>query len=128
MVAVVGAALLRDDPSSVLVSRRTGPPALAGLWEFPGGKVDEGESDEQALVRELREELGIEASVGMRLGGDLPIGDTAVLRVYVCRIVAGALTLVDHDEHRWLTAAELDDVPWIPVDLPLVPELRRLLA
>ncbi|MCA1710427.1 MAG: (deoxy)nucleoside triphosphate pyrophosphohydrolase [Actinobacteria bacterium] len=125
---VVGAALLRDDPPRVLASRRTEPPRLAGLWEFPGGKVEPGESDEQALVRELSEELGVDAEVGDRLGNDLPIGETAVLRVYVCRIVTGEPALVDHDEHRWLTADELDDVPWIPVDLPLVAELRTLLA
>ena len=128
VVCVVGAALLRDDPPRVLASRRTEPPRLAGLWEFPGGKVEPGESDEQALVRELREELGVTAEVGDRLGPDLPIGDTAVLRVYTARITAGEPVLVDHDEHRWLTAAELDDVPWIPVDLPLVDELRALLS
>jgi 8-oxo-dGTP diphosphatase len=127
-VIVVGAALLEDDPARVLVSRRTQPPRLAGLWEFPGGKVEDGETDEQALRRELREELGIEAAVGERLGGDLPIGDTAVLRVYVCRLISGTPTLIDHDEHRWLTAAGLDDVPWIPIDQPLVEELRRLLT
>jgi len=76
----------------------------------------------------LREELGVEAVVGERLGGDLPIGSTAVLRVYLCRITSGEPALVDHDEHRWLTAAELDDVAWIPVDLPLVAELRTLLT
>jgi 8-oxo-dGTP diphosphatase len=128
LVAVVGAALLRDDPPQVLASRRTAPAHLSGLWEFPGGKVESGETDEQALVRELREELGIEVTVGDRLGGDLKIGETAVLRVYACRLVSGELTLVDHDEHRWLTADELDDVPWIPVDLPLIPELRRILS
>jgi len=79
-------------------------------------------------VRELREELGVEVVVGARLGGDLPIGETAVLRVYTARITRGEPALVDHDEHRWLTAAELDDVPWLPVDLPLVAELRSLLT
>jgi 8-oxo-dGTP diphosphatase len=111
----------------VLASRRTEPPRLAGLWEFPGGKVEPGEDDVSALVRELREELRVEVEVGERLGDDLPIGATAVLRVYVCRLLAGEPALVDHDEHRWLGADDLLDVPWIPVDLPLVEQLRSRL-
>lgn len=125
-VGVVGAALVRD--GRVLASRRTEPPQLAGRWEFPGGKVEAGESDEQALRRELREELVVEAEVGRRLGGDLLIGQSAVLRVYLCRLVSGEPALVDHDAHRWLALDELDDVPWIPVDLPLVEELRAVLG
>ena len=127
---VVGAALLRTDPVDgrrrVLASRRTSPAHLAGFWEFPGGKVDPGESDEQALVRELHEELGMAAVVGERLGPDLPIGETAVLRVYLAT-ADGEPNLVDHDAHRWLAADELDEVDWIPVDLPLVEPLRDLL-
>ncbi len=122
---MVGAAVLRD--GRVLASRRTEPPRLAGLWEFPGGKVEPGEDDVSALVRELREELQVEVEVGDRLGEDLPIGATAVLRVYVCRLLDGEPALVDHDEHRWLGADELLDVPWIPVDLPLVEQLRARL-
>ena len=125
-VGVVGAALVRD--GRVLASRRTEPPQLAGLWEFPGGKVEVGESDEQALRRELREELRVEASVGARLGDDVLIGETAVLRVYLCTLLAGEPALVDHDAHRWLSAGELDDVAWIPVDLPVVEQLRVLLS
>ena len=125
LVAVVGAAVLRD--GRVLASRRTEPPRLAGQWAFPGGKVEPGEDDVTALVRELREELRVEVAVGERLGDDLPIGDTAVLRVYLCRLVSGEPALVDHDEDRWLGADDLLDVPWIPVDLPLVERLRGLL-
>ena len=129
-VAVVGAALLRtgdDGVRRVLSSRRTEPPPLAGLWEFPGGKVDDGETDVQALVRELREELALDAEVGERLGADVLIGDSAVLRVYVCEAGSGEPALIDHDEHRWLALDELLDVDWIPVDLPLVEQLRAVL-
>lgn len=122
---MVGAAVVRD--GRVLASRRTEPPRLAGLWEFPGGKVEPGESDEQALRRELREELQVSVSVGARLGADLRIGETAVLRVYLCTLVSGEPALVDHDAHRWLAADELLDVAWIPVDLPLVEQLRAVL-
>ena len=127
-VGVVGAAILRSDPPRVLASRRTEPPRLAGLWEFPGGKVEGVETDHEALTREIAEELGVEVRIGDRVGPDLPIGDTAVLRVYAAVLVTGKPQLRDHDEHRWLTVAELDDVPWIPVDAPVVDALRVLLA
>ena len=122
---MVGAALVRD--GRVLASRRTEPPRLAGLWEFPGGKVEAGETDVQALVRELREELRVQVDVGDRLG-EVAIGTTAVLRVYLCRLLSGEPALVDHDQHRWLGADELLEVAWIPVDLPLVERLRPLLG
>ncbi len=124
-VGVVGAALVRD--GRVLASRRTGPPRLAGRWEFAGGKVEDGETDAQALRRELAEELGVDAVVGARLGPDLLIGETAVLRVYLAT-AEGEPQLRDHDAHRWLAAHELDDVPWIEVDLPVVDLLRSVLA
>jgi 8-oxo-dGTP diphosphatase len=125
VVRVVGAAVIRD--GRVLSSRRTEPPRLAGQWEFPGGKVEAGETDEQALARELAEELGVVATVGERIGPDLPIGDAAVLRVHLTTI-DGEPQLVDHDAHRWLSADELDDVAWLPVDLPVVDLLRELLG
>jgi 8-oxo-dGTP diphosphatase len=123
-VIVVGAAVLRD--GRVLACRRTGPPDLAGCWEFPGGKVESGESDRQALVRELAEELQVRTVVGERLGPDVPIGDRAVLRVHLATI-DGDPQLLDHDAHRWLSADELGDVPWLAVDLPVVALLRDLL-
>ena len=126
LVGVVGAALVRD--GRVLASRRTEPPHLAGRWEFPGGKVEPGETDAAALVRELSEELEVEVEVGDRLGPDVPIGTTAVLRVYVCRLLRGEPALVDHDAHRWLAADELLDVAWLDVDVPLVELLPDVLA
>ena len=125
-VSVVGAAIIRG--GQVLASRRTGPPRLAGMWEFAGGKVEDGESDVEALVRELREELGCEVQVGERIGPDLLIGETAVMRVYLVTLISGEPQLRDHDAHRWLGPDELDEVSWIPVDAPVVAVLRQLLG
>ncbi len=125
-VQVVGAAVLRD--GRVLSCRRTSPPRLAGAWEFPGGKVDPGETDREALARELAEELGVRAVVGERLGPDVDLRGTGVLRVYLVELVDGEEPqLLDHDRHRWLSADSLDDVPWIDVDRPVVEALRPLL-
>ncbi len=111
----------------MLACRRTAPPHLAGLWEFPGGKVDAGETDAQALARELEEELGCRAAVGQRIGPDLLIGETGVLRVYLAT-TDGEPQLLDHDAHRWLGVDELGDIPWIPVDAPVVEALREHLT
>jgi 8-oxo-dGTP diphosphatase len=130
---VVGAAILDGDPPGcrVLVTQRAEPPHLAGLWEFPGGKVEPGESDVEALVREIREELSVEVAVGDRLGDDLAlVSDRGpwLLRIWTARILSGTVRLVDHSDARWLSATELGDVPWIEADAPLVDALRRLLS
>ncbi len=125
---VVGAAVI--DGGQLFTARRTHPAALAGRWEFPGGKVEAGESERVALARECREELGWDVEVGERLGGDVPLGDGgALLRVYVCRLAGRtAPQLVDHDEARWLGPDELFDPPWIAADLPLVALVAPLLT
>ena len=129
---VVGAAILDGDPPGcrVLVTERAEPPHLAGLWEFPGGKVEPGEGEVEALVRECHEELDVVVSVGDRLGSDVLLNGTRgewVLKVWTARIVSGTVRLVDHSDARWLTVDELDDVPWIEADAPLVESLRALL-
>lgn len=125
-VQVVGAAVVRA--GRVLAARRIAPAALAGLWEFPGGKVEDGESDHEALVRELSEELGVAVTVGPRIGPDLLLGDTAVMRVYLAELVEGAeLVAHEHDELRWLGPDELGDVPWIPADAPVLGPLAAQL-
>jgi 8-oxo-dGTP diphosphatase len=122
---VVGAAIVRD--GRVLAARRSAPPELAGRWEFPGGKVEDGESDLAALVRECREELGVSAEIGDLLA-ETPISDGLVLRVHVVELIAGVpKPLEDHDKLRWLAATDLDSVDWLPADLPVLVRVRPYL-
>jgi 8-oxo-dGTP diphosphatase len=124
---IVGAAIL--DRGRVLACARADPPALAGRWEFPGGKVEEGETDAEALVRECEEELGVRVTVGTRVGGDVPLSHGgAVLRVYLAQLVNGAQPQrLEHAELRWLAGNELESVDWLPADAPIVAALRPLL-
>lgn len=116
---VVGAAILRD--GLLLAARRKAPAALAGGWELPGGKVESGESDAGALIRECREELGVEIEVGARVPGEWPLAAGMALRVYLARLVTGEpAALEDHEQLRWLGPAELFDVDWLPADRPAV--------
>ncbi|MFF7166087.1 (deoxy)nucleoside triphosphate pyrophosphohydrolase [Streptomyces sp. NPDC008086] len=118
---VVGAALL--DAGRLLAARRSAPEGLAGRWELPGGKVEPGEAPEVALVRELREELGVDAEVVERLPGEWPLKPPYVLQVWTTRLLPGSGSpepLQDHDALRWLDAGELWDVDWLDPDVPAV--------
>ncbi|MBH5130711.1 MULTISPECIES: (deoxy)nucleoside triphosphate pyrophosphohydrolase [unclassified Streptomyces] len=123
---VVGAALV--DGGRLLAARRSAPAELAGRWELPGGKVEAGETPEAALVRELREELGVAAETGERVPGQWPLRAPFVLQVWTVRLVPGSAApepLEDHDALRWLTPARVWDVPWLEQDVPAV---ERVLA
>lgn len=130
-VQVVGAAIVDSftAPSRILVAQRSAPEALAGLWEFPGGKVEPGESCQQALLRELREELGVEAKLGDEIPGSHPQGwpltERHAMRVFFAEIVDGApAPLEDHSQVRWVALDEsLKELPWIPADFPIVDAL-----
>lgn len=113
----------------VLACERSAPPEAAGRWEFPGGKVEPGESDAAALARECAEELGVRVEVGERVGPDVPLAHgRAVLRVYEARLLGGDVPqALEHRAMRWLAAGELDSVPWLPADRPIVAELPALL-
>ncbi len=124
-VVVVAAAIFAD--GRLLAAQRAVPEELRGGWELPGGKVEPGESEEWALARECREELGIEIVPYRRLGGDAPIDGRAVLRAYAARLVAGApIPGPDHLAVRWLTPASLYDVDWLPADRPVVRDIARM--
>ncbi|MET7357168.1 (deoxy)nucleoside triphosphate pyrophosphohydrolase [Streptomyces sp. NPDC005562] len=116
---VVGAALY--DAGRLLAARRSAPPELAGGWELPGGKVEPGERCEDALVRELREELGVEAELTARVPGQWPLAKGYALRVWTARLVAGEpRPLEDHDELRWLAPDAVWSVEWLTADVPAV--------
>ncbi|MGW6058787.1 (deoxy)nucleoside triphosphate pyrophosphohydrolase [Streptomyces sp. NPDC055189] len=116
---VVGAALYDD--GRLLAARRSAPPELAGRWELPGGKVEPGEHPEEALVRELREELGVDAEPVARVPGEWPLKPGYVLRVWTAKLRSGVPEpLEDHDELRWLSPDEVWSVEWLDVDVPAV--------
>ncbi|MDR7111434.1 8-oxo-dGTP diphosphatase [Microbacterium trichothecenolyticum] len=127
MSVVVGAVIVRD--GRVLAARRTRPAELAGQWEFPGGKVEEGENLSEALVRELQEELNSTINVLDEVrdpGSPWRISDKHVLQLFLATVVAGEPTPgADHDQLRWLLPARLGDVAWLPSDLLALPAVRR---
>jgi 8-oxo-dGTP diphosphatase len=128
MREVVGVALLHG--GRVLAARRSAPAALAGLWEFPGGKVERGEDPRTAAVREMAEELGCTIEVTGWLDGSTLVpagsasGEDLVLRVALARLVEGDPVPTEHDAVRWLASHQLDEVRWAGPDVPFLGPIR----
>ncbi|MBX9641033.1 MAG: (deoxy)nucleoside triphosphate pyrophosphohydrolase [Mycobacteriaceae bacterium] len=123
---VVAGAVFRG--ASVLVAQRVRPPELAGRWELPGGKVSDGETEPAALARELAEELGIDVTVGERLGDDVALNETTTLRAYRVYLLRGEPHPHDHRALRWVGVEELRDVDWVPADRGWLGALTRALC
>lgn len=131
LLMIVAAALV-DADGRVLVQQRAAGRAMAGLWEFPGGKIERGESAETALVRELKEELGISTETACLAPagfGTAPIEDgrQLLLLLYVCRKWSGIPKALDAAALRWVRPLELHDLPMPPADLPLIGLLDALI-
>lgn len=130
LVLVAAAALVDSDGRVLLAQRPAGKP-LAGLWEFPGGKVGPGETPEAALVRELREELGIDTAASCLAPiafASHPYEDFHLLMpVFACRTWRGVVRPLEAQALAWVTPVRLGDYPMPPADLPLVALLRDLL-
>ncbi|OIJ26676.1 (deoxy)nucleoside triphosphate pyrophosphohydrolase [Nocardioides luteus] len=125
---VVAAAILSADGKQVLAARRTSPPEAAGRWELPGGKVEEGETPEAALIREIGEELGCLIEVLDWMQGEAPIGESHRLIAATARVVAGEPRPREHDQVLWLAAEDLDSVDWLEPDRPFLDALRHVLG
>jgi 8-oxo-dGTP diphosphatase len=127
VLRVVAGAIVRD--GQVLLARRSPEMALPGCWELPGGKVEPGESDAEALERELLEELGVRVAVGPHLGtsraraGARPMD----LVAYRCTLLRGSPRPLEHDALDWVGPEALDPRQWAPADVPLVAPLREAL-
>jgi 8-oxo-dGTP diphosphatase len=107
----------------LLACRRSEQKSLAGLWEFPGGKVEKGESDREALIRELQEELSIQVEVGDLIckSESRESGTEIEMFTYLCRLKSLPPTMSsDHDELRWVQVEELGALDWPELDIPVV--------
>ncbi len=130
-LVLVAAVALIDADNRVLIGQRRRQDAMGGLWEFPGGKVEPGETPEAALVRELREELGIE--VCERCLWPLTFASHSyedfhlLMPLFGCRNWQGELKSLEHDELKWVRPVRLSDYPMPPADKPLISVLRDLL-
>lgn len=123
-IDVVGAVIVHD--GLVLCAQRGPDGALAGLWEFPGGKVEVDESARDALQREIAEELGCVVEVGDEIvttPHEYEFG-VVVLTTFFCRLVTGTPLAVEHASIRWVTPTGLDELAWAPADLPAVARVR----
>lgn len=123
---IVTAAVIEQDGKILIAKRRAGD-RFAQLWEFPGGKLEPGESPGQCLQRELREELDVETRLEGFIGS-FPFASSVLsieLVAYKVSIVSGRLALSDHEELRWVSPAELGDFSFTEPDLPLVRILRE---
>ena len=124
----VVAAIICDKDHRVFATQR-GYGEWKGWWEFPGGKINEGETREEALRREIREELSAEIAVGAWLTTveyDYPEFHLC-MNCFFCRVKSGKLTLLEHEAAKWLEPKELDSVRWLPADTVVVAKLKEVL-
>ena len=125
MINVV-AAILENDKREILIAKRKKDKILGGFWEFPGGKVEEGETPEVGLIRELKEEMNIDIEVIEYIGESIHHYERGSINLiaFKAKIVGGNITLVDHEEYAWVEVDKLNDYKLAPADIPIVNLLK----
>jgi len=130
IILVVAVALV-DVDGRVLIAQRPEGKSMAGLWEFPGGKVESGEAPEHALIRELQEEIGIDVTENclapFTFASHRYDDFHLLMPLYVCRVWDGAVVAREGQTLKWVRALDLNDYPMPPADIPLIAMLRDLL-
>lgn len=130
-IVLVAACALVDADGRVLLAERPEGKAMAGLWEFPGGKVEPGETPETSLIRELKEELGIDVSAAclapLTFASHTYEKFHLLMPLYICRKWDGIAQPLEGQRLKWVAPARMDDYPMPPADVPLVAALRDLL-
>lgn len=127
LVIDVAAAIIHNEERQILIARRRRGKSQGGLWEFPGGKIEAGESVEQCLQRELQEEMGIEILPYENFGMNEHNYGSIQIRLIAWKAVyqGGVIGLVDHDECRWVFPSELGQFLFAPADIPFVEQLLK---
>ena len=126
-IEVVAAVITADNR---IFSTQRGYGEYKDGWEFPGGKMEEGESPEQALIREIREELETDISVEQfirTIEYDYPKFHLK-MHCFLCSIVSGDLVLIEHEAARWLTKDTIDDVDWLPADMLILDDIKKMMS
>ncbi|MBB5219913.1 8-oxo-dGTP diphosphatase [Treponema rectale] len=130
-INVVAAVIIRTDSDNTkqVFATQRGYGEYKDWWEFPGGKIEEGESPETALAREIKEELATEISVGNYIDTieyDYPAFHLS-MRCYECSVISGKLELLEHENATWLAAESLRSVNWLPADIAILEKVEKLL-
>lgn len=125
-IEVVASIIIKND--KILATKR-GYGEFVNMWEFPGGKIEYGEAKEDALRREIKEELDVAISIHSFLATieyDYPLFHL-IMHCYICSIASGELTLIEHKDAKWLSIDQLDTVAWLPADIEVLDKIRRLI-
>lgn len=128
IIRVAGVAIIDQKKNEVLAGKRDADRLVGGMWEFPGGKIEKGETPQEAAKRELKEEFHDEVKIGPQLGETVRYEyDFGIveLTVFYAKLLTHNLDLVAHSKIEWLPASKVSELNWAPADAPLVAELAK---